>query len=101
MRLAGLELGRIVHQQALHGVERARSAKLNIAHVRDIKQAYARADGHMLRDEAGVFDRHIPAAEVDHLGFVLAVPCVQSSRAKLRSKLGHAAPEKCCGLTRP
>ncbi len=37
---------------------------------------------------SGVLDRHIPAAEIDHLGAKLAVDSVQSGFAQLRGDCG-------------
>ena len=49
---------------------------------RDVEDADAGAHGHVLGDEAGVFDRHVPAAEVDHLGAEAAVGGVQCGLAE-------------------
>ena len=60
----------------------ARAAELDVAHVADVKDADAGAHGHVLGGEAGVFDRHVPAAEVDHLGAELAMNRVECCFAK-------------------
>ncbi len=40
------------------------------------------ADRHVLGGNAGVFDRHIPAAKVDHFGAELPVDTIQCSLAQ-------------------
>ena len=52
------------------------------AHVADVKDADAGAYGYVFGDEPGVFDRHVPAAEVDHLRAELAMGGVQSGLTK-------------------
>ncbi len=76
VRLAVGELRGVVHGDVLHGGERAGAAKLDLAHVAHVKEAHAGAHGHVLGDQSnaeaaaggGIFDRHVPSAEVDHLG---------------------------------
>ena len=75
--LALLELRGVVHGDVLDGGERVGAAELDVAHVGDVEDADAGAHGHVLGDEAGVFDGHVPAAEVDHLGAEAAVGGVQ------------------------
>jgi hypothetical protein len=66
--LADLQLRRVVARNALDRVERVSARDLDLAHVADVEQAGARAHGHVFGDDAGVFDRHIPAAEGHHAG---------------------------------
>jgi hypothetical protein len=73
MGLAHLQLRGVVHAQPLHGSQRSGPAKLDVSHVRDVEEADAGAHGHVLGDQAGVLDWHIPSAEVDHLRLVGAV----------------------------
>jgi hypothetical protein len=87
--LADGELRCVVHAQALHGGERAGAAELDVAHVRDVEEADAGADGHVFGDEAGVFDGHVPAPEVDHLGAVRAMGCVERGLAQRCHRLRH------------
>jgi len=65
----------------LYGGQGARAAELNLAHVADVEEAHAGADGQVLGDEtsarAGVLDRHIPAAEVHHFGLEGAMDGVE------------------------
>ena len=73
VRLAIFELRGVVHGDVLDGGERAGAAELDFAHVADVEEADAGAHGHVLGNKAAagawVFDRHVPAAEVDHFGF--------------------------------
>ncbi len=81
VRLAVLEARRIVHGDVLHGGQRAGAAELDLAHVADVEEADAGAHRHVLGDQAaagtGIFDGHVPAAEVDHLGLECAVRGVE------------------------
>ncbi len=60
---------------------------------RDIEDADAGAHGHVLGDEAGVLDGHVPAAEVDHLRAQAAVGGVECGLAECwrRGGGGHGA----------
>ncbi len=51
----------------------------NLAHVADVEQPDAFAHGLVLLQYAGVFDRHVPTAEIDHLGAGAAMHGVQRS----------------------
>ena len=81
VRLAIFELRGIVHGDVLDGGEGTGAAELDFAHVADVEETDAGAHGHVLGNEAaagaGVFDGHVPAAEVDHPGFEGAVRGVE------------------------
>ena len=81
VRLAVFEARGVVHGDVLNGGERAGSAELNFAHVADVEEANGGADGNVFGDEAaagtGIFDGHVPAAEVDHFGFERAMGRVE------------------------
>ncbi len=83
VRLAILEARRVVHGDVLHRGQRTRAAKLDFAHVAHVKEPHAGAHCHVLGDQAparaGIFDRHVPAAEIHHLGLQGAVCGVQGS----------------------
>ncbi len=73
MGLTNSELGGIIHGDVLHGGQGAaagaRCGDANVAHVANVKNANAAANGFMFGDQAAsgrVFDRHIPAAEIHH-----------------------------------
>ena len=94
MCLPDLELAGIVHQQLLHRGQRVRPAQLNIAHVANVEDAHARSYGHVLGDEPLVLHRHIPSAEVHHLGLVRVVGgmqrgAAQRSRDDGADEIGH------------
>jgi len=60
----------------LDGIERLRSVKTYVAHVTDIEDAYTGPNGEMFFHQAtilGVFNRHVPSAEVDHFRAHFAV----------------------------
>ena len=86
LRLARGQLGGIVHGEGLDRRQRARTAELNIAHMADVKEPYAGADRHVLRGNAGVLDRHVPAAEIDHFGSESPVETMESGFAQSGGK---------------
>jgi hypothetical protein len=88
MRLPALKLRGIVHADVLNGIERLGTANEDVAHVADIEDADTGADGHVLGDQAGVLDRHVPAAEIDHLGARLAMDSVQGSLTQRGIRFG-------------
>ena len=57
-----------LRRDALDGGERVLAGDLDLAHVADVEEPGARAHRHVLVDDAGVLDRHVPAAERDHPG---------------------------------
>ena len=79
LRLAIRQLGGIVHGEGLDGGQRARPAELDVAHMADASKKADRGavDSHVLRSDAGVLDRHIPATEVDHLRSELPMDAIQ------------------------
>ncbi len=72
-----LEARGVVHGDVLHGSQRAGAAELDFAHVAYVEEAHPGPHRHVLGDEAApgawVLYRHVPAAEVDHLGLEGAV----------------------------
>src|SRR5262249_47425750 len=82
VRLADLQLRRVIHADVIHGVERLLADDKDVAHVADVENSDAGAHGHVFGDEAGVFDRHVPSAEVDHLGAEAAVYGVERGLAQ-------------------
>ena len=66
-------------------IERLRAAQLDFAHVADVDKAGSRARGQMFADDSGIFDGHIPAAKVNHLGAHAAMYGVESRLAELRA----------------
>ena len=88
VRLPVLQPRRVVHGDVLHCRQRARPAKLNLAHVAHVEQAHAGAHGHVLRNQAAarawIFDRHIPPAEIHHLGLQRAVGGIEGGLLQCR-----------------
>jgi hypothetical protein len=64
-------------RDALHRRERIGAGDLDLAHVADVEQPGASADGHVLQDEARVLDGHVPPAERHHAGSRRAVTSVE------------------------
>ncbi len=87
VRLPILEARRIVHGDVLDSRERARPAKLDLAHVAHVEQAHAGAHGKVLGNQAAawtrVLDRHIPSAKVHHFGFERAMRGVECGLPEL------------------
>ncbi len=85
LRLALGKLGGVVAGDELRQIERLRAAQLDFAHVADVEKAGGCACGQMFADDSGIFDGHIPAAKVDHLGAQAAMRGVESGLAQLRA----------------
>src|SRR5215472_12842077 len=73
----------------LYRGQRFRASKADVAHVADVEDADARANGHVLVDDAaadsgGVFDWHVPAVELHHLCAHPAMDGVQRRFANQR-----------------
>src|SRR5579872_922096 len=68
MRLSDGEARSIIASDVLNQIEGAFPPDFNFAHMADVKQSRSGSRSQMLRENAGVFDRHIPPAEVDHPG---------------------------------
>jgi hypothetical protein len=62
------EMSSVVAGDALHQIERLRAENLDLSHVADVENSSAGADGFVLGKNAGIFEGHIPAAKIDHLG---------------------------------
>ena len=66
--ITDLELGGIVAGDILDETERIWPLNPEFSHVRDVEDAYALDDGHMLFDDpCRIFDRHVVACELVHL----------------------------------
>ena len=62
----------------------------DLADVADVEQAGAAADRHVLVDHAGVFDGHVPAAELDHPRAERPVPRMERRLLQgARNSLSH------------
>src|ERR1035441_4978038 len=88
LRLPNCQTGSVIHRDVLHGSEGAQASETDVSHVAYVKDSDARPDRHVLVDDAtsdrcGVFDRHIPAVELDHLRAHLAMDSVQCRLANL------------------
>ena len=82
-RLAGyLELVDVVGQQMAQELARARPVHVDNGHVRNVEHAGVAAHGMMLLDLRTVVERHVPAAEIDHLGAKRTVRIVEYSLAR-------------------
>ena len=96
VRLPDRQLRRVVARDPLHQVERRVPAHFDFAHVAHVEQARARAHGLVLGKDAGIFQRHVPAAKIDHLGAKAAVDGVQSRFSKFSgSGCGHSLRLNC------
>src|SRR5262249_14782231 len=89
--LSNLKLRSIIHADVLNCRKGLRSADQDVSHVTDIKNPHCVADGHMLRDEAGVLDRHVPTAKIDHLRAHLAMDRIQSGLAERGWNLSYGS----------
>ena len=66
LRLPNRQSRRVVGRQPLDGREGVGAGQLDLAHVTDIEEPGAGADGQVLIGDARVLDGHFPAAELDH-----------------------------------
>ena len=85
LRLPGTDAVEVVCDHRVQPRDRAWPNHLGVAHVRDIEDADVLAHGGVLCHGADVLDRHVPAAEVGHLGAEIGVTRVQRGLAQ-----GHA-----------
>ena len=82
VRLAHFQFRGGVGGHEIDQLLRFRAADIDFAHVADIEQTGGAADGVMLLDQAGILHRHVPAAEIDHLGLRGPMYLIQRSFAK-------------------
>ena len=96
-RLVDFEAGDVVGDEALEEVERAGAFEVELAHVADIEEASALADGAMLVEDAGVLDGHLPAAELDEPRAEGDVPVVEGGAFEgcRAAVLRHAGRSSC------
>ncbi len=83
---AGLELVDVVRERALQEVARARPFDLELAHVRHVEDTRVRPHRAVLRDDALVLHRHLPARERHHARAELDVPVVER---RVQKRRGH------------
>ena len=83
LRLAVGKLRGVVRGDVLDQFERVRSADFDFAHVADVEKARGGAGGHVLGDDAGIFNRHVPAAEIHHPGAHAAMDRMERSLTQL------------------
>ena len=65
LRLAGADPVEVVREQRLQEVTRPRAFDFELAHVRDVEDPAVAAHREVLRDDAFVLHRHLPARERD------------------------------------
>ena len=68
VRLADLQLRRVVAGDPLDSGERIAAGHLDLAHVADVEEADAGANGKVLVRDARILHGHVPAAERHHAG---------------------------------
>jgi len=93
LRLSRLEPRRVVAGDPLHRGQRVFAGEFELAHVADVEQAGARANGHVFVGDAGVFERHVPSAKGNHLGARRAVASVERRLLEGRGGLVHRRQE--------
>src|SRR6185437_4777920 len=82
MGLADGELRGVIAGNPLDQIEGLAAANLDFAHVADVEDSGTFADGFVLGKNAAVFERHVPAAEIDHFCAHAPVHMVQSCFAE-------------------
>ena len=68
LRLKNLEPRGVIRGDVIEERERLRTAELDLAHVAHVEQPGACPDRQVFLHDAGIFNRHLPAAEFHHLG---------------------------------
>ncbi len=84
--LADIELRGVVARDELYQRQGIAPGDLDLAHVADIEEARPLADRGVLGRNAGVLDRHVPAAKRNHLSARRAMTGVE--RRLLERRLG-------------
>ena len=82
LNLAVHEPSGVVRGHMLDQCQRLRAPDINLPHVADVKKARGRAHRVVLGENAGIFHRHIPAAEIHHFGAQLAMDGVERGLAE-------------------
>ena len=79
LRLAGADLAQLVREARVDEVGGAGPGDPRLAEVAHVEDPDALTDGRVLAEHSatGVFDRHLPPAEVGHLGPEVGVPGMQ------------------------
>ena len=72
------ELGGVVRGEPLDVGQGVLARDQDLAHVADVEEPGLGPDGHVLGNDARVLDRHLPAAELDHLSAELLVELVEA-----------------------
>ncbi len=88
LRLPNRQPRGIVHGNVLYRVQRTRPAQSDVAHVTDIENPDTSANRHVFSDNAAayrrrIFNRHVPPAELNHLGAQRTMNGIQRSLANL------------------
>jgi hypothetical protein len=95
------QLRGIVRRNVLDGRERVAARDLDLPHVADVEQPRARPDGQVLVTDAGVLNRHVPAAEFNHPGTKRSMARVEGSflerAGRGQSHQQWIDPDKCGG----
>ena len=101
-----LQLVHRIGDQLAQELPRARAAQVDHGHVADVEHAGVAAHVVMFLDLRAVVDRHVPAAEVDHLGAERTMGVVEEGllghggfRGGQRSALSQNAPGRCAAIT--
>src|SRR5947199_3990362 len=92
LRAAVHELRNVVARSALQKRERVRTLDGELAHVRDVEQPDALADGGMLFEDPRELHRQLPPAEINHLPAKLMLDAIQGSFLQVRSVVRHSQP---------
>ena len=88
----------VIHGDVLYGGKRVGASKANISHVTHVENADGSAHSHVLSNDPArrrIFNRHLPAVEVHHLGTHLAVSRVKrglAERGRGRLNSGQKEP---------
>ncbi len=90
MSLPDGQLRGVVAGDQLDQAQRAGASNFDLAHMANVEEPRSGAYGFVLSQNARVLERHVPAAEIHHLGAELAMDGIQSCLAQFSGcRCGH------------
>jgi hypothetical protein len=94
------QLRRVVRRDRLNRRQRVLAGDLDLPHMADVEDAGPGSDRQVLVDDAGVFDWHVPAAELDHPSAKRTVLRVQGRfLERAGRRLGHRVDQRSAGAS--
>jgi len=89
VRLSNNQFCRVIAAHLLDEMEGLRTSDFDFAHVTYIKQSGTSANRFVLSENARIFERHLPSAEVNHF-------CAQTPMKRIQSCFAQFSSGRCC-----